>query len=113
MPFIPHSNDQESKASSDNIGSELQFTKDGRVEGSAVAFYLDPQKKFTDIVIGRGLGLSMSGIHETMKDHIMMLESRNQKKSLKGTICAIFPSPWSFAKLKPGPVPESSCLGLV
>ena len=48
-----------------------------------------------------------------MKDHILCFKSRNEKRSLKGTICAILHSSLNCDDLKPGPVPESSCFRLV
>ena len=65
--------------SSVNIRTGLQFTTDGRVKRSAIVFFLNPHGKFSDLVIRGGLQLSMSGILKTMKDHLIMSESRNQK----------------------------------
>ena len=52
MSFILHLNNQELKASSDNVVSELQFTKDRHVEGFAVVFFLNLQGKIAALVIG-------------------------------------------------------------
>ena len=48
-----------------------------------------------------------------MNNHLLFFESRNQKRSLKGTICAMLPCPLSFDQLKPGPLYIFCCFGLV
>ena len=48
-----------------------------------------------------------------MKDHLLFFESRNQQRSLKGTICAMMRSPFTFDQVKPGSLSNTCCLGLV
>ena len=48
-----------------------------------------------------------------MKDHILFFESRNQKRPLKGIICAMLPSTLVFDQSKPGPLSNTCCFGLV
>ena len=60
-----------------------------------------------------GLRLSVAGIPNSMKDHLLFFEPRNQKRSLKETICAMLTSPLTFDQLKPGPLFHTCCVGLV
>ena len=49
-----------------------------------------------------------------MTDHLLLFESRNQQRSLKGTICAMgMRSPLTFDQVKPGSLSNTCCLGLV
>jgi hypothetical protein len=93
--------------------NDLQFIDDGRVKGSGIIFCLDPEGHFTVRVIEGGRRLSVAGIPNSLHDHLLFFESRNQKRSLKGTICAMLPYPLSFDQLKPGPLYNFCCFGLV
>jgi hypothetical protein len=76
--------------------NDLEFIDDQRVKGSGIIFCLDPEGHLTARVIGGGRRLSVAGIPNSLHDHLLFFESRNQKRSLKGTICAMLPCPLSF-----------------
>ena len=57
-----------------------------------------------------GLHLSIAGIPNLMKDHLPFFESRNQLRSLKGTICVMLSCLSSFDQLKPGPLSNTCFL---
>ena len=63
--------------------------------------------------MGGGLRLSVARIPSSMKDHLLFFESRNQQRPSKGTICAMMRSPLTFDQVKPGPLSNTCCLGLV
>ena len=60
-----------------------------------------------------GLRLSVAIIPGSMKDHLLFFESRNQQRPSNGTICAMMRSPLTFDQVKPGPLSNTCCLGLV
>ena len=66
------------KAFVNNIITKLQSTADERVKGSAIVCVLNPQGKFSAIVVSGGLQFPVTGIPETMRDHVIFSEARNQ-----------------------------------